>query len=162
MILTDLFTAEQCEEAMELLGGLECPRSPGGERAGWSDYLVYGKDGDRVYWQVIHAQSSSVPPQEIELIQVVNAISQMQAACILQVAAEQTVNAANVRHYCTHGEMHNGPPYAVERLEAEEGNIPSGIATLTEEGKWVRYGKPALFQTKLEALLGALRAEIER
>ena len=79
-------------------------------------------------------------------------------ACILQVAAEQTVNAANVRYYCAHGEMTNTPPYAVERAEAEEGNAPGGIATLTADGEWVRYGKPALFQTKLEALLGVLRA----
>jgi len=86
----------------------------------------------------------------------------MDIPCILQVAAEQTVNAANVRYYCAHGEMHNGPPYAVERPEAEEGNTPFGIATLTEEGKWARHGKPALFQTKLAALLAALRAVVTK
>ena len=142
MKLTELWTPEQCREAMELLGGAIELRG--------ADCLVL--DGDT---------GIAIADAGGDMLQVDLDVC-MDIPCILQVAAEQTVNAANVRYYCAHGEMHNGPPYAVERPEAEEGNTPFGIATLTEEGKWARHGKPALFQTKLAALLAALRAVVTK
>ena len=142
MILTELFNPTECLEAIRLLGGeIVMAYGPNGRV---DRVLQYDSDRDRFVLFVYGVGEVACSIEE--------------AGCIIQVAAEQTVNAANVRYYCEHGETHNGPPYAVERTEAEEGNTPFGIATLTEEGKWARHGKPALFQTKLAALLAALRA----